>query len=67
MTKFVHPDLGIITAEEQKHSHTQAAPIVPMGHDAASVGAMGMLTADKEHDKTNQSLGKTPCPLPNPK
>ena len=67
MTKFMYPYLGIITAEEQKHSHTQATTIAPMGHNAASVGAVGTLAADKEHDKSNQRLGQAPGPLPYPK
>ena len=67
MTKFVHPHLRIVTAEKQKHSHTQAAPIAPMGHDATSVGAVGTFEADQEHDKSYQRLGQPPGPLPYPK
>ena len=67
MAEFVHPHLGVVTAKEQEHSHTQAAPIAPMGHDAAPVGAVGTFAADEKYDETDQRLGDTPCPLPYPK
>ena len=67
MAEFVHPHLGVVTAKEQEHSHTQAAPIAPMGHNAAPVGAMGTLAADEKHDKPSESLGYAPGPLPYPK
>lgn len=67
MAKFVHTHLGVVTAKEQEHSYTKAAPVAPMGHDATLVGAMGMLAADEKHDKTDQCLGDTPGPLPYPK
>ena len=67
MTKFMHPHLGIIATEEQEHSHAQAAPFTPMGHDAATVGAAGTFAADEKYDETDQRLGDTPGPLPYPK
>ena len=64
MAKFVNSYLGIFTAEKQEHSHTQAVPFAPTGHNAAIVGAMGILAEDKEYDESNQRLGQTPGPLP---
>ena len=67
MTEFVYPHLGIVTAKEQKHSHTQATPIVPMGHNAAPIGAVGTLAANTIYNGADKILGKTPEPLPYPK